>query len=174
MAWTHKHVRFQPTISANRKRCGTTLLTNGPTIGANSPQTTARTHTPCKRTTPERGGTGATVPFQPLLGTVEGGNPLYHKASRRPRLGRRPILFGTVAYRRRLRTGGLRPGSMAMHTLVHQSEGTELIEKYRSWTICKQCGLRGLFVGCLQTMWSHLRLLWVRCPACLQRMWAET
>src|SRR4030095_3185815 len=33
--------------------------------------------------------------------------------------------------------------------------------------------LRGLFAGCLQTMWSHLRLLWVRRPACLQRMWAD-
>src|SRR5467141_630226 len=55
MAWTHKHVRFQPTISANRKRCGTTLLTNGPTIGADSPQTTARTHNPCKQTAPEKG-----------------------------------------------------------------------------------------------------------------------
>src|SRR4030095_539068 len=56
MAWTHKHVRFQPTINANRKRCRTTLTPNGPTIGANSPQTTARTHTPCQRTAPERGG----------------------------------------------------------------------------------------------------------------------
>jgi hypothetical protein len=28
-------------------------------------------------------------------------------------------------------------------------------------------------VGCLQTMWSHLRLLWVRRPVCLQRMWAD-
>jgi len=28
-------------------------------------------------------------------------------------------------------------------------------------------------VGCLQTMWAHLRLLWVRRPACLQRMWAD-
>src|SRR5882724_10425606 len=103
---------------------------------------------------PREGAAGSTVPFQPLLGTVAGGKPLYHKASRRLHLGSRPLLFGTVASRRRRRTGGLRPGSVAMHTLVHQSEGTELIDKYRSWTICKQCGLRGLFVSCLQTMWS--------------------
>jgi hypothetical protein len=115
----------------------------------------------------------ASVPFQPLLGTVVGGTPLHHKASGRLRLGRRPILFGTVAYRWRLPAGGLRSVSVAMHTVVHQSKGTEPIDKQRSWTICKQCGLRGLFAGCLQTMWSHLRLLWVRRPACLQRMWAD-
>jgi hypothetical protein len=28
-------------------------------------------------------------------------------------------------------------------------------------------------VGCLQTMWAHLRLLWVRRPACLLPMWAD-
>jgi hypothetical protein len=119
------------------------------------------------------GAAGSTVPFQPLLGTVVGGTPLHHKASGRLRLGRRPILFGTVAYRWRLPAGGLRSVSVAMHTVVHQSKGTEPIDKQRSWTICKQCGLRGLFAGCLQTMWSHLRLLWVRRPACLQRMWAD-
>jgi hypothetical protein len=98
MVWDHKHVRFQPTMNANRKRCGTTFHPNGPTISTNSPQTTARTHTPCKRTTPER-ATGPTVPFQSFLGTVGGGHPLYHKTSRYLCLGRRPILFGTVAYR---------------------------------------------------------------------------
>src|SRR5215510_13688662 len=102
MAWTHKHVRFQPTISAKRKRNRTTLSTNGPTIGANSPQTTVRTHTPCKRTTPEREGHKLDCPIETLLGTVVGGTPLHHKASGRLHLGRRPILFGTVAYRRRL------------------------------------------------------------------------
>src|SRR5262252_10776019 len=129
MAWTHKHARFQPTISAKRKRYRTTLHPNGPTIGANSPQTTVRTHTPCTRTTPERGGTGPTDPFQTLLGTVVGGIPLRHKASGRLRLGRRPILFGTVVCRRRHRAGGLRSVSVAMHTVVHQNERTEAVEK---------------------------------------------
>src|SRR4029453_11492258 len=109
MAWTHKHVRFQPTISANRKRCRTTLHANGPTIGANSPQTTARTHTPCKQMAPERGAAGSTVPFQTLLETVVGGTPLHHQASQRLRLGRRSILFGTVAHRRRRGTRGAPP-----------------------------------------------------------------
>src|SRR4029434_4157961 len=93
MAWTHKHVRFQPTISANRKRHRTTLPTNGPTIGANSPQTTARPHTPCKRMTPREGVTGLTVPFQTLLGTVVGGTPLHHKASGRVRVGSSDLLL---------------------------------------------------------------------------------
>src|SRR5262245_34359815 len=39
--------------------------------------------------------------------------------------------------------------------------------------MCKQCGLKTLFVGCLQTMWAHLLLLWVRRPACLLPMWAD-
>src|SRR2546430_5709266 len=129
MAWDHKHVRFQPTVNANRKRCETTFHPNGPTISANSPQTTARTHTPCQRTTPRERATGPTVPFQTLLGTVGGGTPLHHKAAQRLRLGRRPILFGTVAPRRRRRTGGLRPGSVAMHTVVHQSDGTGPADK---------------------------------------------
>src|SRR5215813_11730146 len=120
IASAHKHGRFQPTISAKRKRCRTTLHTNRPTLGANSPQTTARTHTPCKRTTPERGGTGSTVPFQPLLETVAGGNPLHHKAARGLFLERRSILFGTVAYRWRRRTSGLCPGSMAILTVLRQ------------------------------------------------------
>src|SRR5712692_1512695 len=75
------------------------------------------------------GAAGSTVPFQTLLGTVVGGNPLYPKASRGLRLGRRPILFGTVAYRRRLRTGGLRPGSVAMHIVVRQIERTKPVDK---------------------------------------------
>jgi len=33
---------------------GSGLNPHGPTIDADSPQTTARTHTPCKRTRPER------------------------------------------------------------------------------------------------------------------------
>ena len=74
-------------------------------------------------------GTRSTVPFQTLLGTVGGGTPLHHKAAQRLRLGRRPILFGTVAPRRRRRTGGLRPVSVAMHTVVHQSDGTEPVDK---------------------------------------------
>src|SRR4029434_746103 len=92
MAWTRKHVRFQHTISANRKRCRTTLPTNGPTIGADSPQTTSRTHNPCKQTAPERGAAGSTVPLQPLLGTVVEGTSLHQKAARRPCLGRPLIL----------------------------------------------------------------------------------
>jgi len=75
------------------------------------------------------GAAGSTVPLQTLLGTVVGGTPLHHKASGRLRLGRRPILFGTVAYRRRRWAGGLRSGSVAMHTVVHQSEWTEPIDK---------------------------------------------
>ena len=121
--------QVQPTISANRKCYGTTLHPNGPTIGANSPHTTARTHTPCKRAIPERGGRKLDCPIETLLGTVVGGNPLHHKAFRRLRLGRRPILFGTVAYRRRLRTGGLRPSAVPLYTVVRQSEGAEPVEK---------------------------------------------
>jgi hypothetical protein len=75
------------------------------------------------------GAAGSTVPFQTLLGTVVGGTPLHHKASGRLRLEGRPILFGTVAYRRRLRAGGLRSVSVAMHTVVHESEGTEPVDK---------------------------------------------
>ena len=78
---------------------------------------------------PREGGTGSTVPFQTLLGTVVGGTPLHHKASGRLRLGRRPIHFGTVAPRRRLRAGGLRLVSVAMPTVVHQGEGTKPIDK---------------------------------------------
>src|SRR5712691_11902045 len=88
----------------------------GPTIHAN------RRHQ-------REGAAGSTVPFETLLGTVAGGNPLHHKAARGLLLGRRPILFGTVAYRWRRRTGGLRLGFMAMHTVVHQIEGTELVDK---------------------------------------------
>ena len=54
---------------------------------------------------------------------------MHHKAARGLLLGRRPILLGTVAPRRRRRTGGLRLGFMAMHTVVRQIEGTELIDK---------------------------------------------
>jgi hypothetical protein len=78
---------------------------------------------------PRERGTGSTVPLQTLLGTVAGGNPLHHKAARGLLLGRRPILFGTVASRRRRRTGGRRLGFMAVHTVVRQIEGTELIDK---------------------------------------------
>jgi hypothetical protein len=160
MAWTHKHVRFQPTISAKRKRCRTTLPTNGPTIGANSPQTTARTHTPCKRTTPERGGTGLTVPFQPLLETVAGRNPLHHKAARGLLLGRRPILFGTVAYRWRRRTSGLRPVPWPCPQSFARSRGPNSLRSNGLglcannagsepclWAVCKQCGLICCYCG---------------------------
>ena len=75
------------------------------------------------------GAVGLTVPFQTLLETVTGGNPLHHKAARGFFLGRRSILFGTVAYRWRRRTSRLRPGSMAMPTVLRQIERPELVEK---------------------------------------------
>ena len=77
----------------------------------------------------ERGPQDRLSHFESLLGTVAGGPPLHHKASGRLRLGRRPILFGTVASRRRLRASGLCFVSMAMHTVVHQSEGTKPLDK---------------------------------------------
>src|SRR6516164_8464430 len=78
---------------------------------------------------PREGGTSSTVPFQSLLGTVVGGIPLHHKVSGRLRLGRRPILFGTVVCRQRLRAGRHRSVSVAIPTVVHQNERTEAIEK---------------------------------------------
>ena len=106
------------------------------------------------------GASGSTVPFQTLLETVVGSTPLHHKAFGRLRLGRRPILFGTVAYRRRRRTGGLRLGSMAMHTVVRQIEGLNSLisnglglfannvgSEVCLWAVCKQCGLICCYCG---------------------------
>ena len=54
---------------------------------------------------------------------------MHHKVSGRLRLGRRPILFGTVVCRQRLRAGRHRSVSVAIPTVVHQNERTEAIEK---------------------------------------------
>ena len=106
------------------------------------------------------GGTGSTVPFQTLLETVAGRNPLHHKAARGLLLGRRPILFGTVAYRWRRRTSGLRlvpwpcPQSFARSRGLNslRSNGLGLCANNVGseaclWAVCKQCGLIGCYCG---------------------------
>src|SRR5216683_2300450 len=96
MAWAHKHVSFQPTIGANRKRLRTTLNPNGPTIGADSPQTTARTHNPCKRTTRETWVRRIYCPIFVSFRDSSIEKQLSSQDMLASRHGRPPILFGTV------------------------------------------------------------------------------
>jgi hypothetical protein len=104
--------------------------------------------------------TGSTVPLQTLLGTVVGGTSLYHKAARRPWLGRPPSLFGTVAYRGRLGVAGcVRVPSPYTWSLTRASGLNQLINKGRGlfantvvseaclWAVCKQCGLMCGYCG---------------------------
>ena len=125
MAWSHKHVRFQPTISANRKRYRTTLHTNGPTIGANSPQTTVRPHTPCKRTTPERGGHRSDCPISNSFRDSRRRHFLVSQGPPASPSGETTHPFWDRCLERTTRSGGLRLGSVAIHTVAHQIERTE-------------------------------------------------
>jgi hypothetical protein len=154
MAWTHKHVRFQPTISANRKCCRTTFHTNGPTIGANSPQTTARTHTPCKRTTPERGAQERLSHFRLFEGQSQEATPCITRppgvsvwGDASSFLGQLPTDgdFGQAGSVRSpwpctrsfTRARGLNP-------LLSKGLGlfaNNVVSEACLWAVCKQCGL---------------------------------
>src|SRR5215510_3403184 len=141
---------------ANKKRSETTFTANGLSIDANSPQTSALAHNHCQRDPLAL----STVPFQTLLETVAGRNPLHHKAARGLLLGRRPILFGTVAYRWRRRTSGLRPVPRPCPQSFARSRGLNSLRsngfglcannvgsKPCLWAVCKQCGLICCYCG---------------------------
>src|SRR5262245_6277360 len=129
IASAHKHGRFQPTISAKRKCCRTTLHTNGPTLFANSPQTTARTHTPCQRTTPRQGGQNIYLPITDSFRDSRRTQSLASQGRPGAPSGKTTHPFWDSCLQMATSDKRAPSGSMAMPTVVRQIERTELVEK---------------------------------------------
>src|SRR5262249_27668303 len=109
---------------------------------------------------PRERSTGSTVPFQTLLETVVGGNPLHHKAARGSFweddpsfLGQLPT-DGGVGQAGSVRVPWPCPRSFARSRGLNslRSNGLGLFANNVGseaclWAVCKQCGLSGCYCG---------------------------